>query len=154
MIFTRIDDRLVHGQVVQGWLPFLGSDEVVVVSDDAAADETRKILMRISLQEEIALKVLTVGEAAQYLKAGAGGGETLVLTPGPAEVARLAELGVGFESVNVGGMHHAVGKAQIGRAIFLSEADKAALKAISARGIKLEGRAVPGDAPEDIARAL
>jgi len=154
-VFTRIDDRLVHGQVVQGWVPFLESDEIVVVSDEAASDETRKLLMRISLQEEIGLKVLGVKEAAEYLKkAVSSSSKTLALLPGPRVALELAERGVMFDIINVGGMHHALGKAQIGRALFLSEEDKAALKAIAARGIKLEGRAVPSDPQEDIIKAL
>ena len=50
---VRIDDRLVHGQVVEGWIPFLRADVVVVASDSAAADETQVALMRLALPDEV-----------------------------------------------------------------------------------------------------
>ena len=78
----------------------------------------------------------------------------LVLAPGPAEVLALLEGGAEFRSVNVGGMHHEAGRMRIGRAIFLSEDDKQALRAIAARGVKLEGRAVPSERSEDVTPLL
>ncbi|MDD2772081.1 MAG: PTS sugar transporter subunit IIB [Elusimicrobiales bacterium] len=155
MIFVRIDDRLVHGQVVQGWLPFLDAAEVVVVSDAAAGDEMRKTLMRMSLPSDVCLTVLGVATAAEYLKkAGSRSDNILALAAGPGDIFRLAEAGVSFSSVNVGGMHYSVGKAQMGRALFMSDEDIRSLKALAARGIKLEGRGVPTDEAEDVATAL
>lgn len=149
--FIRIDDRLVHGQVVEGWIPFLGIDDVLVVSDAAAQDDMRKTLMRLSLPEEISLSVLSVAAAAPVMAAAAAARtKTLVLAASPLEVEQLLEKGVKMESVNVGGMHYSVGKMQIGRAVFLSEADIASLKKISAAGVKLEGRGVPTDKASDV----
>lgn len=149
--FIRIDDRLVHGQVVEGWIPFLGIDDVLVVSDAAAQDDMRKTLMRLSLPEEISLSVLSVDAAAPVMAAAAAARtKTLVLAASPLEVEQLLEKGVKMESVNVGGMHYSVGKMQIGRAVFLSETDIASLKKISAAGVKLEGRGVPTDKASDV----
>ena len=61
---VRIDDRLVHGQVVEGWLPFLRAQRVLVVSDAAASDETQVMLMQLALPDEVELTVLPVAEAA------------------------------------------------------------------------------------------
>ena len=155
VIFTRIDDRLLHGQVVQGWIPYLKATEVVVVSDEVAADDIRRSLMRISLQEDVELSIFTVVDAAQYLKkAAASEARMLVLAAGPGELVKLAGDGVAFDTVNVGGMHYSMGKAQIGRALFMGDDDKAALRKLSELGIKLEGRGVPNDNQEDILRAL
>jgi len=155
VIFTRIDDRLVHGQVVEGWIPFLDINEVVVVSAVAAKDDMRKTLMRLSLPEDVSLKVMDMEVAPDYLKkAHENPRRILVLAPSPREIAELLEKGVPFESVNVGGMHYSVGKIQIGRAIFLGDADVQSLKAITARGVRLEGRGVPTDKTLDIAHML
>jgi mannose/fructose/N-acetylgalactosamine-specific phosphotransferase system component IIB len=155
VIFTRIDDRLLHGQVVQGWIPYLKATEVVVVSDEVASDDIRKSLMRISLQEDVGLNIFSVADAADYLKKAAASSERmLVLAAGPGELVKLAGDGVPFETINVGGMHYSMGKAQIGRALFMGDDDKAALKKLASLGIKLEGRGVPNDNQEDILRAL
>jgi len=149
--FVRIDDRLVHGQVVEGWIPFLGIDDVIVVSDTASQDEMRKTLMRLSLPEEISLSVLSVADAVPALAAAAAAKtKTLVLAASPLEVELMLEKGVKLETVNVGGMHYSVGKMQIGRAVFLSEEDINSLKKISAAGVKLEGRGVPTDKASDV----
>ncbi len=77
-----------------------------------------------------------------------------MLVPGPAEALSLVENGVAVNRVNVGGLHYTVGKVQLGRALFLDEKDRLALRALAARGIRLEGRALPADAEEDLTAAL
>ena len=155
LALIRIDDRLIHGQVVEGWLPVLGASRIIVVSDAAAADAMQRQLMRLALPEAVALDVLPVSAAVAAVRAAAAAPEkALVLAPGPAEILALLEGGLELESVNVGGLHHQAGHLRIGRAIFLSEADHKALTAIARRGVRLEGRAVPSEQGEDVAALL
>ncbi|MDE2291207.1 MAG: PTS sugar transporter subunit IIB [Elusimicrobia bacterium] len=155
LVLVRIDDRLIHGQVVEGWLPVLKARRVVVVSDGAAADPVQRALMELSLPEGTALEVLTVAAAPSTLKAAAAAPErVLVLAPGPQEVLALHEAGVPFSSVNVGGLHYAAGTVQLGRAIFLADADIRSLETLAARGVRVEGRAVPSESPLDVMAAL
>ncbi|MCX5796883.1 MAG: PTS sugar transporter subunit IIB [Elusimicrobia bacterium] len=150
----RIDDRLVHGQVVIGWIPHLKAQAVVVACDAAAADETQTMLMEMAMPEGVALLVLPVERAAQRLLDAADPRRALALVPGPREALRLLELGVACAAVNVGGLHYTAGRVQLGKAIFLGDEDRAALGAISGRGVALEGRALPGDPALDIAALL
>ena len=132
IILYRVDDRLVHGQVVEGWVPLLHAEELAVVSDEIAGDEMLRTIMRFATPEGVDLKVMTVAEA---------------LT--------LTEKGIKIPSLNIGGMHYSAGKnLSIGKAIFLNDQDCAALKALSAAGIKIEGRGVPSDAPLDLMEAI
>jgi mannose PTS system EIIA component len=152
---VRIDDRLVHGQVVEGWIPHLKAQVVLVVSDAAAADELQGSLMRMALPEDIQLEVLPVAAAARhdafkpdYPK------KVLLLAPGPLEILKLAELGAPFSRVNVGGLHYTAGKVQLGKAIYLSDQDRQALIGLSRRGIRLEGRALPNERETDLMDVL
>ncbi len=155
VVLTRIDDRLIHGQVVEGWIPFLNINEVVVISAASAVDEMKRTLMRLSLPEDIGLEVLDTAGAAKFLEAETKrSSRTLVLAPGPAEVVELLNNGFKPESVNVGGMHYSVGKTQIGRALFLDESDVQSLKFIASAGVRLEGRGVPTDKESDILAML
>lgn len=155
LALVRIDDRLVHGQVVMGWIPFVRAQVVLVVSETAAADETLVALMQMALPEDVELQVLGVAAAARQLKESAQDRRrVLVLAPGPLEVLRLVEAGVPVSSVNVGGLHYTAGRVQLGKAIFLSEDDKAALHGISRHGVTLEGRALPGDSAIDIVEMI
>ena len=151
LVLVRIDDRLVHGQVVEGWIPALRAEHVLVVSDAAADDETQVALMRLALPEAVGLEVLGVAAAARHPALGGSFAKrTLVLAPGPGEVAGLLEGGARFPEVNVGGLHYTAGRVQLGKAIFLSDQDKEALRAIAGRGVRLTGKALPSDAAIDI----
>ncbi len=148
---VRIDDRLVHGQVVAGWIPHLRVEEVIVASDAAANDPTSVTLMRLALPDALELEVLPVSAAARHpVLRGDFPKKVLLLAPGPVEVLGLLEQGAKFTYVNVGGLHYSAGRIQLGKAIFLSEEDKAALREISRRGVKLEGRALPAERALDI----
>ncbi|HNT97245.1 MAG TPA: PTS sugar transporter subunit IIB [Elusimicrobiales bacterium] len=151
----RVDDRLIHGQVVESWVPYLGTGEIVVASDEIAADETRRLLMRFAVPEGVDLKIMRLEEAAPYINAGASERKTLVLVPGVREMAALLDRGVRPASVNIGGMHYSAGRnLSIGKALFLSDEDCADLKKLAAAGITLEGRAVPSDRPFDLREAM
>ncbi len=151
----RVDDRLIHGQVVEGWVPFLKVDLVIVVSDTAASDEIQTALMKMALPSSVGLLVLPVAEAAAALNSPQmSTRKALVLVPGPSEALALIERGLVVKRINVGGLHYTVGKVQLGRALFLDEKDRLALRALAAHGVRLEGRALPGDVEEDLAAAL
>lgn len=156
IILYRVDDRLVHGQVVEGWVPHLRAEELAVVSDEIAGDEMRRAIMRFATPEGVDLKIMTVAEAAAYLpEAEQNGRKVLLLLPGLAEALTLSQKGLRIPSLNIGGMHYSAGKnLSIGKAIFLNDEDCAALKALSAAGIKIEGRGVPSDRPLDLMEAI
>ena len=151
----RVDDRLVHGQVVEGWLPSLKADLIVVVSDAAAADPIQSALMKMAMPPAVGLLVLGVAAAADALSSPRlAARRALVLVPGPAEALALLKKGVAVERINVGGLHFTIGKVQLGRALFLDEKDKDALREIAARGVRLEGQPLPSDPEEDLAPML
>lgn len=151
----RVDDRLIHGQVVEGWLPYLKADLVVVVSDAAAADPVQTALMKMALPTNVGLIAVRVADAPSVLL----GPQTatrkiLILVPGPSEALALLKSGIVVDHVNVGGLHFTVGKVQLGRALFLDQKDKAALLGIVKHGVRLEGRPLPSDPEEDLAAML
>lgn len=152
---VRIDDRLIHGQVVEGWIPHLRAELVIVVSDAAAADPVQAALMKLALPEEVDLEILGIAAAADHaVFRGTEKRRALVLAPGPLELLGLLDRGAKFALANVGGLHYTAGKVQLGKAIFLSDLDRDALKAIAERGVKLEGRALPNDCEEDLLAML
>ena len=151
----RIDDRLVHGQVVEGWVPFLQVDLVVVVSDAAAADEIQMALMKMALPPSVGLLALRVADAVSALTSPKiSARKALVLVPSPTEALSLIEKGLAVDRINVGGLHYTVGKVQLGRALFLDEKDRLALRELSDRGVRLEGRALPADVEENLSAVL
>lgn len=156
IILYRVDDRLVHGQVVEGWVPHLRAEELAVVSDEIAGDEMRRTIMRFATPDGVDLRIMTVAEAAAYLpEAEKSPRKVLLLLPGLSEAVALSRGGLRIPSLNIGGMHYSAGKnLSIGKAIFLNDEDCASLKALAAAGIVIEGRGVPSDKPVDLMEAI
>jgi len=152
---VRIDDRLIHGQVVEGWIVPLRMEEVIVVSDAAASDETQKTMMGLSLPPQVELEVLTAAKAAAHpVFTMAYSRRAMVVAPGPGEILELLRLGAIFTRLNVGGIHASAGRVQLGRAVFLSEEDRRLLREIEKFGVAITAKALPDDAEIDLIAAL
>lgn len=146
IVLTRIDDRLIHGQVVEGWLKAIQANHIVVISDEVARDKMQQALLSMAVPSTISVSVLSIDGGAEKLKSGGFGKDNLlILLSTPADAVRLVDLGVVLTTVNLGGMHYADGKTQVLRNLSVNEADIDALLAIGARGIELEGRILPRD---------
>jgi mannose/fructose/sorbose-specific phosphotransferase system IIB component len=151
VVLVRIDDRLVHGQVVEGWLRAIRATAIVVASDYVAADETQKALYLLAVPQGIKLSCLSIQEAADAWNSPAWKKEqVLVLTSTPQDVLALVEKGAQIESVNVGGLHYREGRIQILKAVSVDDKDVAALKALAKRNVLLEARPLPLDEPIEL----
>ncbi len=147
----RIDDRLVHGQVVEGWLKALRLNHIVVASDSVAADETQKALYFLAVPHGIELSCLPVAETAASWKNGVWkNARALVLVSTPEDALALVEQGAPVKSVNLGGLHFRQGRVQVLKGVSLDEADVRALKSLAAKGILLEARPLPLDEPVEM----
>lgn len=155
VILARIDDRLVHGQVVEGWLRVVKANYIVVVSDEVAKDKLQQTLLSIAIPKNIKIECLSIDDAVKRLLSGYLDKEqVLLLFSGPQDVLRLLKGGVKLESINVGGMHYVDGKKQISRTLSVNSDDIAVLKEISTLSIELEGRVLPNDERINIMEVL
>jgi len=155
VVLVRIDDRLVHGQVIEGWVKSLRINHVVVASDMVAADETQKALYCLAVPHGISLDCLSVSEAARdWIKDGWGADKVLILTSNPQDVLRMFHAGAPLKSVNVGGMHYREGRVQVLKAVSLDDSDVATFHALAAQGIVLEARPLPLDEPVNVVTLL
>lgn len=151
----RIDDRLVHGQVVEGWLKALRINHIVVASDAVEADETQKALYLLAVPQGVHLTSAKLSGAAQAWKADRWKGDrVLVLVSTPDDAVGLLNAGAPIKSVNLGGLHYRAGRVQILKGISLDDQDVRALKTLEAKGVLLEARPLPLDEPVDIALYL
>jgi PTS system mannose-specific IIB component len=155
VILVRIDDRLVHGQIVQGWLKNVAVDKISVASDFTAQDDMQKLLMRLAVPNTIELEIKTVEAVAKDIVNGAyEKAKTMIIAAKPSEVLFMVEQGAVFKSVNVGGMRYGKDKRQILPNVFVDDADIAALRALGEKNIELEGRILPLDDRTDVFAAI
>lgn len=155
ILLARVDDRLIHGQVVHGWGRPLDATLFAIVSDELRADSERAELYLFAVPEGARGVVISESEALSPEFLGEARSErTILLFADLSTPLRLAERGFPLEALNVGGLHHAAGKEQVLPYVFLDAADRERLRAISARGIRVAARDLPGNAeygPDELA---
>jgi mannose/fructose/N-acetylgalactosamine-specific phosphotransferase system component IIB len=145
LLLIRVDDRLVHGQVTQGWGNHLHPDRLVVVNDEVAADRWERDLYEASAPEGMTVSVLTLEESPQSIEAWLEKGEgLLVLVECPLDAVRLYDAGISFETLNLGGLHSREGRKRILPYVCVNEEDVDALEALRDRGVRIECADVPG----------
>ncbi|MHB9155512.1 MAG: PTS system mannose/fructose/N-acetylgalactosamine-transporter subunit IIB [Endomicrobiales bacterium] len=155
IVLVRIDDRLIHGQVVEGWLKTIHASHIVVVSDEVAQDKMQQTLLGMAVPSSIRVTNLAVQEAAGRIKDNIFEKErVMLLLSRPRDVLRLLEQGVKLPSVNVGGMHYTQGKKQLLRNLSVDNNDVSDLKEIGRHGVELEGRVLPADERVNIIEVL
>ena len=150
----RIDDRLIHGQVLVAWGARYHPARIWIADDGVAANEWERALYR-DAAPGIEVRVVSVAEAAAaYPVESAAAGAAFLLVRDLAAARRLVESGAAIPAFNVGGLHYTAGRVQLGKAIFLSREDSEALREISRRGVTLEGRPLPSDESQDLLEML
>lgn len=145
ILLYRVDDRLIHGQVVVGWGAHRRVDYIAVVDDELAASDWERDLYRAGLSESIEARFLSVEEAVRVLPDWRGAHERgFLLTRDLTTMRRLAERGVleGAE-VNIGGIHDAPGRRRILPYLFLGPPDRDELERLGETGVKLSAQDVP-----------
>lgn len=146
VVLYRVDERLIHGQVVVGWGAQLDPDRIVVV-DDALADSLwEQELYAVGVPSGMTAEFVSVDAAAGRLAEWQGSDEKVILlTRDIAPMGRLAARGLLTGArVNIGGVHHAPGRTRVLRYVFLGDAERQALRELAALGIEVEARDVPG----------
>jgi PTS system mannose-specific IIB component/fructoselysine and glucoselysine-specific PTS system IIB component len=141
----RIDDRLIHGQVVVGWGQPLSLGFIVLVDDEVAASDWEQELYRMGVPPQMSVYFDDVTHAAANL-AGYQADERrgLLLTADITSMAQLCDATGTIRRINVGGIHHKPGRVQRLRYVFLTPQEEDALRALEARGIEVTAQDVPG----------
>ncbi|MBI4512494.1 MAG: PTS sugar transporter subunit IIB [Gemmatimonadetes bacterium] len=146
IVLYRVDDRLIHGQVVVGWGTHLDVDYIAVVDDALAPSEWEQELYRAGLSARMEGRFVTVQEARHRLAEWKGSPvRGILLTRDLETMLRLAEGGIlDSEDVNLGGLHEAPGRRRVLSYLFLGDADRRTLAALARAGVKVSARDVPG----------
>ena len=140
----RIDDRLIHGQVVVGWGQPLDIDFIVLVDDTVATSDWEQELYRMGVPPEMDVYFHTAPTAIAAIPAyRADARRGLLLTGDIATMRQLVD-GAGVTSVNVGGIHSRAGRTQRLRYVFLAPDEEQQLRDLRTRGALVTAQDVPG----------
>ena len=154
-IFTRIDSRLIHGQVAGTWVPYVAPQTFIAASDAAAHDNLRKTLLLQVAPAGVKTNVLDIAKAGRvYNNPKYTGMKTMFVLESPVDVVRLIDEGVEIPEVNVGGVTYKTGMTQLSEAVYASEEDLDAYRELLKRGVKLYVQQLPNHNPVDLAKIL
>ncbi len=153
IVLTRIDDRLIHGQVVEGWVNFLKATSILVADDRVASNALQRSIMEISVPQGLKVFIGSVDDVCDRLRAsGAGNERVILLFSTPGDVLRALERGLDCRVLNIGGMRYLPGKRKLINVVAVDDMDLSALRAISARGVKVDIQPVPTQKPLSLER--
>lgn len=144
--FLRIDDRLIHGQVIVGWIPNIEPTLVLVVNDKIVQDPLRQEMMSLSVPPGIDLRFAATDDvSADDLPFS-----TLVLTASPKDAWTCVQRGLVPATFNVGGMHSRPGKTEILEALHVNDEDREYFAIIIKAGLQPTFQPTPQNDPEPI----
>ncbi len=145
---VRIDDRLIHGQVVAVWLRALGAKRIVIVDDATARDEFLREVLSLAAPSGVPVEVLDVaGGAVRCIELAASPEPVIVLARSPRTVLALRQAGVPIEVVDLGGLGAGPGRRRLHRTISVSADELAQLRELEQLGTRVEIRIVADDRP-------
>lgn len=139
---VRVDNRLIHGQVVEAWLPHLRVERVVVADDEAASSPLVKAAMGLAVNPSIEVIIQPL-RALDYEALERDQRKTLLLVRDISGVVEAQAKGLHLTHVNVGNVHFATGRKQVSPSVFLSPDELNQLKMLADSGVQVEARAVP-----------
>ena len=147
LVLHRIDDRLIHGQVVVGWGQPLNVAFILLVDDGVATSEWEQELYRMGVPPEMEVHFLSVHDALAQLPRYEEDPRHGILLTGDIDTMRRLVKGGNITSVNLGGVHHRAGRTQRLRYVFLSTDEENALRELATRGVTVSAQDVPGARP-------
>lgn len=145
IVLLRVDERLIHGQVVVGWGGPLHADRMVVVDDDLAGSPWEQELYCLGVPPEMEASFASVADARPRLAEWrTGAPKVIVLVRDVATALRLAQGGLlRGDEVNLGGIHHAEGRERVLPYLHLSDGDRDTLRGLAAEGAVVSARDLP-----------
>ncbi|PPI88180.1 PTS mannose transporter subunit IIAB [Candidatus Pantoea edessiphila] len=146
IIFARIDDRLIHGQITTRWIKEYNIQRIIVVNDDISKDNVRKILLKQSTPPGITAHVVDIDKMIRVWNNPIYRNDNVMLLfTNPTDVLRIVEKGVHITTVNIGGMAFKQGKIQVSKAVSIDKIDIIAFKKLNELNIELEVRKISND---------
>lgn len=150
IVLTRIDNRLIHGQVATQWCGSIGANLILVANDSVAANTLRQGLMDMAAPSYAQTRYWTLEKTISTIHKASPSQHIFLVCENPEDVLKLVEGGVPIKKVNIGNMHMAEGKRQVATTVAVNDADVAAFKKLRELGVELEIRKVPQEHAEDI----
>lgn len=146
MRWVRIDNRLVHGQIIETWLPFTRARMIVVVNDELSSDLIRQEIMALAIPDDVEIVFLPIPRASLFFSQNKLDDEdVLVLFSNCLDAKNAYEAGFSYSVINIGNLHYGPGKRQLCQHVAVNDEDESCLRFLESRGVALDYRCIPSD---------
>jgi mannose/fructose/N-acetylgalactosamine-specific phosphotransferase system component IIB len=149
IVLSRIDSRLVHGQVIEAWLPHLKVARVVVADDATAADGLARAAMSLAVPTQVEVRLSRIDEVDWATLAG-DPVRTLVLFKDVAGAVAARHCGLPNGPLNLGNVHAGPGRQPLSRSVFLSPEERSELERLRGAGMDVVIQAIPSEKPQPV----
>ena len=147
IVLVRVDCRLVHGQVLETWVPHTGANCLLVANDEVEANPVLKSVMELAVPSSIRVLFRAVGDVAAAVAAiDAHDERAILLCAGLADALRIFRSGVRFPALNIGNLHYGEGKVEVTPSVYFAPEDFEAVDALSRLGVAVTVRSTPFEA--------
>jgi mannose/fructose/N-acetylgalactosamine-specific phosphotransferase system component IIB len=147
LVLARIDCRLIHGQVVETWVPHTKADTLVVANDDLAANPFLRSVMELAVPKGIRVRFCRLDEAVSAIAdADRNGERSILLVSSAKDAVTLRKAGARFDRLNIGNLHFAAGKVEISPSVFFAPEDFDALRWLRSHGVSVLVQGTPFEA--------
>lgn len=141
--FVRIDDRLIHGQVVAAWLrSYSNIKHILVIDDETSKDPFMHEMFKLLVPGGISIQILNVEEAVKFLTLPLEY-PTMVIVKNPLTIKRLMDGGIQFEKVNIGGMGMTKGRKKLFQNVSSTPEENEIIKEMMEKGVTVEIQIIP-----------
>jgi len=152
---VRVDNRLIHGQILESWVPFTKSSTIIVVDDHVASDFFRETVIKMAVPREVEVIISNVEDFANNFKFRRGPGrKAIVLFSVIADALRAFQGGFTFDRLNIGNVYCEECLKQCSPSVMLGEEDVTTIRILMDKGVNIDVRCVPREKPINIRELL
>ena len=150
VVHVRMDNRLIHGQILVSWKSALKLDHIIVCNDNVAKDPLQVAVLKAVAPNGVKVSILSVKEAADYCLSPASENEKIfILAKFPEDGWGLVENGLSLPVLNLGNQAYVRNSQKVSNTVFLTESGVQALKKIHEAGIKITCRMMPTNSEDE-----
>ncbi len=147
IVLTRIDNRLIHGQVLESWVPYVHANCIVVANDSVAEAPLKKMMMEASVPSRMRVEIDRIERIIElFTSSSLDGMKVLLLFASTADALRAHQAGLHYRHLNLGNLHAGAGKTRLSCTIFLDPEDLSDLEELEDAGVDITARCIPADA--------
>ncbi|MBI5642448.1 MAG: PTS sugar transporter subunit IIB [Deltaproteobacteria bacterium] len=146
VILVRVDDRLLHGQIICAWVPYTKADSLIVASDEAARDSLVSEIISSCGHKGLTVCVKSIKDAIEHISSGECGSKAILILGDLKDAMRIYEDGFRFDKINLGNIHHEDDGREITPSIIINEEDEEIMRRFEGLGVAIDIRDVPASA--------